>query len=144
MTQRRQLALVAAILPPLAALGLSIARLAVPRVITYAVTSDGTEFCVLQTCNWSPAEPFTTSAYYRKPDGNWGWFYYDHEDSYWGHARADIDNATKRISILRDGKLTATFDWEPSRFRLLRADFPERDVVGAQKWMPSGWDIPKG
>ena len=111
-----------------------------PRVVARAVAPGGTEFCVVQTCNWD-LEFFTTSCYYRKPGGQWGWFYYDHEDWYWGHGRAEVDPVAKRISIYRDGRVTVTFEWESERFCLLRTDFPHRAFTGAQLWMPAGWSI---
>jgi len=111
-----------------------------PRVVARAVAPDGTEFCVVQTCNWD-LEFFTTSCYYRKPAGQWGWFYYDHEDWYWGRGRTDVDTIAKRISIYRDGRVTVTFDWESERFRLLRTDFPQREFTGAQQLMPVGWSL---
>jgi hypothetical protein len=111
-----------------------------PRVVARAVAPDGTEFCVVQKCNWD-LEFFTTSCFYRKPGGRWGWFYYDHEDWYWGRGRTEIDNAAKRISIIRDGRVTVTFDWESEGFSLLRGDFPHRQFKGAQEWMPVGWSI---
>jgi hypothetical protein len=111
-----------------------------PRVVASAIAPDGTEFCVVQTCNWD-LEFFTTSCYYRKPGGQWGWFYYDHEDWYWGSGRAEVDNVFKRISIIRDGRVTVTFDWQSERFRLLRGDFPQREFAGAQQLMPVGWSI---
>ena len=43
---------------------------------------DGTELCVVQKLG----DLLDTSVYYRKPGTNWGWFYYDHEDSYWAKA----------------------------------------------------------
>jgi len=111
-----------------------------PRVVARAVAPDGTEFCVVQICNWD-LEFFTTSCYYRKAGGQWGWFYYDHEDWYWGHGRAQVDAAAKRISIYRGGRVTVTFDWESERYRLLRTDFPQREFTGAQELMPAGWSI---
>ena len=50
-----------------------------PRVVARAVAPDGTEMCIVQRCNWN-GEPFTTSFYCRKPGGQWGWFYYDHQN----------------------------------------------------------------
>jgi hypothetical protein len=111
-----------------------------PRILARAVAPDGTEFCVVQTCNWD-LEFFTTSCYYRKPGGQWGWFYYDHQDWYWGRGRAEVDTAAKRISVYRGGRATVTFDWESERFRLLRTDFPQREFTGAQELMPVGWSI---
>jgi hypothetical protein len=86
-------------------------------------------------------EFFTTSCYYRKPGRRWGWFYYDHEDWYWGHGRTEVDTVAKRISVFRGGHVTVTFDWEPERFRLLRTDFPQREFTAPQKLMPVGWSI---
>jgi hypothetical protein len=111
-----------------------------PRVVARAVAPDGTEFCVVQKCNWD-LEFFTTSCFYRKPGGRWGRFYYDHEDWYWGCGRAEVDSAAKRISIIRDERVTVTFDWESERFRLLRTDFPHRQFTGPQELMPVGWSI---
>jgi len=111
-----------------------------PRVVARAVAPDGTEFCVVQKCNWE-FEFFTTSCFYRKPGGRWGWFYYDHEDWYWGRGRTEIDGVTKRINIIRDGHVTVTFDWESERFRLLRTDFPHRELTGPQQLMPAGWSM---
>ena len=111
-----------------------------PRIVARAVTDDGTEFCVVQRCNWD-LEFFTTSCYYRKPGGRWGWFYYDHEDWYWGRGHAEVDEALKRISIFRNGRTTATFDWESERFELRRGDFSWRVMKGAQEWMSPEWNI---
>ena len=111
-----------------------------PRVVARAVAPDGTEFCVVQTCNRG-LEFFTTSCYYRKPGGQWGWFYYDHQDWYCGRGRAEVDSVAKRISIHRNGRVTVAFEWESERFRLLRSDFPQREFIKAQEWMPAGWSI---
>ena len=124
----------------IAAVGLCLWHINGPRIVARAVAPDGTEFCVVQTCNWD-LEFFTTSCYYRKPGGEWGWFYYDHEDWYWGRGRAVVDAAAKNIRVYRGGRVTVTFDWESERFRLLRTDFPQREFTGAQEWMPAGWSI---
>ena len=110
-----------------------------PRVVASAVAPDGTELRVVQTCNWS-AEPFTTSVYYRKRGGKWGWFYYDHEDGYWWRGLAEIDAYAKRINIRRGREITATFEWETETFELRRWDVPHRRIVGAQEWL----DPPEG
>jgi hypothetical protein len=110
------------------------------RIVARVVAPDGTEFCVVQTCNWN-LEFFNTSCYYRKPAGRWGWFYYDHQDWYWRRGRAEVDTVAKRISIYRGNKVTATFDWESEKFRLLRPDIPQREYTGAQELMPKEWNI---
>jgi hypothetical protein len=124
----------------IAVAALSIWHINGPRVVARTVAPDGTEFCVVQTCNWD-LEFFTTSCYYRKPGGQWGWFYYDHQDWYWGRGRAEVDSVAKRISIYRNQRVTVTFEWESERFRLLRSDFPQRELIKAQEWMPGGWSI---
>ena len=111
-----------------------------PRVVARAIAPDSTESCVVQTCNWD-LEFFTTSCDYRKPGGQWGWFYCDHEDWYWRRGRAEVDAVTRHIRIYRGGRVAATFEWESERFRLLRADFPQREFTGAQEWMPAGWSV---
>src|SRR3954469_1639384 len=72
-----------------------------PRIVARALAPDGTEFCVVQTCNWN-LEFFTTACYYRRPSGRWGWLYYDHQDWYWGRGQVEIDERAKRLSIIRD------------------------------------------
>jgi hypothetical protein len=123
-----------------AATALFIRHINSPRVVARGVAPDGTEFCVVQTCNWN-LEFFTTSCYYRKRGGQWGWFYYDHEDWYWRRGRTEVDTTAKRMSVYRDGRVTVTFDWASERFRLLRTDFPQREITGAQQLMPVGWSI---
>jgi len=110
-----------------------------PRLVAYAKAPDGTEFCIVQKCNWD-LEFFTTSCYYRKPGGPWGWYYFDHEDWYWGHGRSEVDAAAKQIRIYRGRGLVTSFDWETETFQLLRTDFPHRKFVGAQE--VAGWSRP--
>ena len=86
-----------------------------PRVVANAVAPNGMEFRVVQQCNWS-GEPFTTSCYYRKPGGAWGWFYYDHQDGYWGAAQTEIDADAKTIKIYRRGQVNITFNWETEQY----------------------------
>ena len=110
-----------------------------PRLVAYAKAPDGTEFCVVQKCNWD-LELFTTSCYYRKPGGRWGWFYYDHEDWYWMNGRSEVDVKAKQIRIYREQACVTTFDWETETFQLLRRDFPHRKLIGAQE--VAGWERP--
>ncbi len=113
-------------------------HLSVPRIIARESAPDGTEFCIIQKCNWS-AELFTTSCYYRKPGGPWGRYYYDHEDWYWRRAHVEVDTASKQFRVHRNGAVTAMFDWETETFRLRRQDFQQRDIQGPQSLMPRGW-----
>lgn len=115
----------------IAMLGLFLWHIRKPRIVARAVTPDGVELRVIQGCNWDP-EGFYTSVYYRKPGSPWGWFYYDHQDIYWGSGRAEVNPQAKRITIYRAGRVTATFDWETERFVLLRQDCAPRESIGAQ------------
>lgn len=83
-----------------------------PRVVARAVAPNGIEFCMVQRLG----EPFTTSAYYRKPGGPWRGFYYDHEDDFWTGGPVEIDSAEKRLKVFRGAKLTASFHWEKEEF----------------------------
>ena len=105
-----------------------------PRLVAQAVAPDGTEFFVVQRCNWS-GEPFTTGFHYRTPAGQWGWCYYDHQDDYWGRGQVIWDEQTNRATIMRKGKPAITFDWKTETYVLLRWN---RTNVGAQSWSPSG------
>lgn len=137
MRPRTKIIVLAVFMGLVVTVGLFIRHIDGPRVVVRAIASDGTEFCIVQKCNWD-LEFFTTSCYYRKPGGRWGWFYYDHEDWYWRRGQAEVDEEMKRISIFRDGRATVTFDWESEVFHLLRM---HRTIKGAQGWMPSGWSV---
>ena len=104
-----------------------------PRVVTRAVAPNGIEFLILQTLG----EPFNTSAHYRKPGGPWGWFYYDHEDWYWGKGRAVVDLKEKLIKVYRGREVVATFAWETETFT---GGVFKRKTVGAQTWSAPGKD----
>lgn len=115
-------------------------RLTGQRIVERATAPDGAEFCVPQRPS---REGCTTSIYYRKPGRPWGWFSYDHQDARWGGGELKVDRQTGQIELYRGSRIVATFEWESERFRLLRSDFPHREFIGAQKWMPEGWSIPR-
>ena len=105
-----------------------------PRVVARAVAPDGTEMCIIQKCNWG-GEPFTTSFYYRKPGGQWGWFYYDHEDWYWSGAKVSLDTNASVATFYRKGKPDVNFAWNTETYTLKRRP---RTITGAQTWLPPG------
>ena len=123
------------ILAALLSLALLVRHLGRPRVITKAVTLDGTEMCLIQQCNWGP-ELFTTSFVYRKSDANWGRFYYNHEDSYWRTGRVVLDTNMAVAIFYRDKKPAVTFQWDTETYTLHRFD---RTLTGAQFNLPAGW-----
>ena len=120
-------------------LGQSIKHFFRPRVVVRTTVPNVVEFCVVQKFS---GEPFTTSCYYRKPGGPWGWFYYDHEDDYWDKGAAEVDPETKQIRIIRDGRVTVKFDWETEIYRKIEKGGNDRTTTGAQSWMPYGWEPP--
>ena len=109
-----------------------------PRIIARAVSPDGIEMCLIQRCNWS-AELFTTSFVYRKAGGPWRWFYYDHEDDFWGRSRVTLDAAAKVAVFLRGTKPAVTFDWANENYTLHR--FRRTDHEGSP--MPADWSPEK-
>ena len=139
MRTSTKLILIGIVVALVAVAPLVIRRMSEPRVIARAVAPDGTEFCVVQKFNWSP-EMFTTSCYYRKPGGLWGWLYFDHQDSYWDRGRAVVDPAAKRVNLHRGGALVATFDWETEKYRLLRRSGGQNESIGAMHFMPADWE----
>ena len=52
------------------------------RVIVKVDHPKGTRLCVIQQFNDFSPELFTTSISFDDGDGNWRWYYFDHEDSY--------------------------------------------------------------
>ena len=106
-----------------------------PRVVGRAVAPDGTEMYVIQRCNWE-VEPFTTSFVYRRPGTNWGWFYFDHQDWYWGSSRVSLDNSNQVAVFYRDGLPAVTFAWTKEIYTLHRWN---RTLTGAQERLPAGW-----
>src|SRR5437667_3621567 len=100
-------------------MGSSVRHISAPRVVGRAVAPDGVEMCIVQQCNWS-AEPFTTSFVYRKPGGQWGRFYYDHQDIYWASARVSL-NTNARVAVFYRGRSPAvTFAWDTETYTMHR------------------------
>ena len=113
---------------------LAVRHISSKRVVLRTVTPNGMEFCIVQRLD----DPFNTSAYYRRANGRWGVFYYDHEDWYWGKGDAVADQNEKTLKIYRGGKVTATFNWESEAFTLVREGREWRTTVGDQWWLDQG------
>ena len=80
---------------------------------------NGTRLRVTQQFNHQP-ELFTTSIHFDDGDGRWRWYYFDHQDFYWGSAdaeiagdrilvtardrRIDFDTSTGRCSVMHEGR----------------------------------------
>ena len=52
---------------------------------------------MIQYFNYQP-ELFTTSIYFDDGDGEWRWYYFDHQDSYWGGAEVEIADSEIRVT----------------------------------------------
>ncbi len=127
---------------PVALVGLSLLAVLVvavvrhlngPRLVGRAVSPDGVEMCVVQRCNWS-GEPFTTSFYCRYPGSNWAWFYYDHEDWYWGYSSASLDTNAMLATFYRGTNAAIKFDWR----REIYWRGYQVWATGAQSCLPAG------
>jgi len=116
-------------------IGLFLRHIGAPRVVGRAVAPDGTEMCIVQHCNWS-AEPFTTSFVYRRAGGNWGAFYFDHQDVYWGGSRPVLDTNRGVAVFYRGSSPAVTFAWASETYTMHRWS---RTMTGAQWRLPAGW-----
>jgi hypothetical protein len=114
---------------------LIVRHISAPRIVGRAVTPDGVELCLVQKCNWD-GEPFTTSFVFRKAGAQWGWFYYDHEDWYWGYARITLDTNAGIARVFRGDTEAITFNWRNEIYTMHRW---RRTIDGPQGTMPPGW-----
>jgi hypothetical protein len=117
----------------LLSIGLFIRHINGPRVVGRAVAPDGTEMCIVQRCNWC-GEPFTTSFYIRKPGRGWGWFYFDHEDWYWGKSRVYLDTNNTIATFYRGKSAAIRFDWSTETYWRGQNAW----ATGAQSYMVPG------
>lgn len=65
-----------------------------PRVVASVDHPNGTRLLVTQAFG----EPFETEIFFDDGDGTWRWYYYDHEDLYWGGADCEIEGEDIRLS----------------------------------------------
>src|SRR5438552_18043330 len=126
--------LVTAVLAFIIGIAVFVRHVSAPRVVARAVSPDGVEMCIVQQCNWS-AEPFTTSFVYRRPGGQWGRFYFDHQDIYWGRSRVSLDTNAQRAVFYRGGSPAVTFSWPSETYTMHGWN---RTMTGAQWQMPAG------
>lgn len=102
-----------------------------PRIIVEAETPNGYRVCVVQTLG----EPFNTSTYVRDPNGQWQWFYLDHEDVPWLAAVIEKDSRQHRVKIVGNGARRAEYDWETGLYYI------GNDNGRDGSPMPPGWDL---
>lgn len=133
MGKLKILLLITAIAAFLAAVAMAIWHINGPRVVGRAVSPDGVEMCVVQRCNWG-GEPFTTSFFCRQPGSNWAWFYFDHQDWYWGYSQASLDTNAKVAIFYRGTNEAIKFDWGREIYWRGNRVW----ATGAQSYLPAG------
>jgi hypothetical protein len=107
------------------------------RAIVNVDHPNGPRLRVIQYFNYQP-ELFTTSIYFDDGDGEWRWYYFDHEDSYWGGADVEIaDNEIRVTSKYRNIEFD-TSTGECTTFRSGKRRFHEKsDTI---KSLPAGFE----
>lgn len=106
------------------------------RIVAQTTTPDGVELCVVQRWNGWEDPFFNTKFAFHRPGTNWQTFYYDHEDSYWGHSPVTLDTNAGVARFYRRDALAITFDWTNEIYILHRR---ARTNHGSQWVMPTGW-----
>jgi hypothetical protein len=107
------------------------------RIIARARAADGTDMCMIQKFTGDWGEPYRVSFYYRRRGSDWGWFYYEHEDTRWWFGNLRLTGDGKRVEVRRFVSPVAYFDLQTEAFTIVRIN---RTLTGAQRWMPSGWE----
>ncbi len=79
-----------------------------PRVVVNIDHPNGTRFRVVQEFQYN-GDMFDTSIYFDDGDGQWRWYYYDHDDGYWGSAGTEIDGSMINVFSI---KRSIKFDTE--------------------------------
>ena len=92
----RQLFFLTLICSVLLCAGLSLRSALATRIVASVDHSNGTRLRVVQKFEYS-GDLFNTSIYFDNGDGQWRWYYFDHDDSYWGRAKSEVTENTVRI-----------------------------------------------
>lgn len=71
-----------------------------PRIVASVDHPNGTRLRVVQKFEYS-GDFFKTSIYFDNGDEKWRWYYFDHDDSYWGTADTDVEVNEIRIESKR-------------------------------------------
>jgi hypothetical protein len=87
------------------------------RIIARTTAPDGTDMCLIQS--WD-GEPYRVSFCYRRPGQQWGWFYYEHEDTRWWLGSISLSADGKRAEIRRFVSPVAYFDIPNESFTIVR------------------------
>ena len=118
----------------LVAIGLLPRHILGSRVVARVVTPDGSELCVIQRGSFDELPWFNTSFFSRRPGGTWQWFYFHHEDKYWGRSRVSIVTNARLATFYRRGSPAIGFDWGTGSYTNV-----QRHRTCDPKPMPAGW-----
>lgn len=91
-----------------------------PRIVTTATFPNGTQLCVYQ--EFAGTDLFNTSIYSKKSDGEWGWFYFNHEDLPWFDGTIHILPLSTTAMIYRGERLVGQYDWGADLFTHFERD----------------------
>lgn len=87
------------------------------RVLVAIDLPTNQRFRVLQTLG---GEPFDTKIYFDSGDGQWGFYYYEHEDWYWSDAKFELNN--EWITVFRDSEPTIQLNAKTGKCFVTRLD----------------------
>lgn len=92
----RQLFLVIVVCSVVLSAGAYLCSAFAPRIVASVDHPNGTRLRVVQKFEYN-GDLFNTTIYFDNGDGQWRWYYFDHDDTYWGRATSDVMEDTIRI-----------------------------------------------
>lgn len=84
--------------------------------------------------------PYTVSVWIHPKGKPWGWYYYDHEDSWWWSGHIQIDPDGTKARILRGKCKVGELDMASMKFTTIT----DPDFKREPKWLPNGWEPAQG
>ena len=93
----RHLLLLTAIISVILSVAVAIQSAIKTRLVVNIDHPNGTRLRVVQKFEYS-GDLFDTSIYFDDGDGQWRWYYYDHEDWFWGSADTNINGSVIAVS----------------------------------------------
>jgi hypothetical protein len=101
-----------------------------PRFVVNIDHPNGTRFRVVQEFQYN-GEMFDTSIYFDDGNGQWRWYYYDHDDGYWGSAETKIDGSI--INVFAN-KRSIKFDTETGECTVTQLEGGRRNQQKSSKF----------
>jgi len=107
-----------------------------PRIVASVDHPNGTRLRVVQKFEYS-GDLFDTSIYFDNGDEKWRWYYFDHDDSYWGTADTDVQGNEIRIE---SRQRSIVFDTVTGQCRISNQEVGDRTYDRATQIV----DLPPG